>query len=36
VLVDLDWTDILQGFGVIVVAGAVMLALNVRMINRYD
>jgi ABC-2 type transport system permease protein len=36
VLVDLDWTDILQGFAVIAVAAAVMLALNVRMINRYD
>jgi ABC-2 type transport system permease protein len=36
VLVDLNWTDILQGFGVVVVAGALMLALNVRMINRYD
>jgi ABC-2 type transport system permease protein len=36
VLVDLDWTDILQGFGVVVVAGALMLALNVRMINHYD
>jgi ABC-2 type transport system permease protein len=36
VLVDLDWTDILQGFAVVVVAGALMLALNVRMINRYD
>jgi ABC-2 type transport system permease protein len=36
VLVDLDWTDILQGFAVVVVLGALMLALNVRMINRYD
>jgi ABC-2 type transport system permease protein len=36
VLVDLNWTDILQGFGVVVVAGALMLALNVRLINRYD
>jgi ABC-2 type transport system permease protein len=36
VLVDLDWTDILQGFAVVVVAGALMLALNVRLINRYD
>jgi ABC-2 type transport system permease protein len=36
VLVDLNWTDILQGFGVVVVAGAVMLALNVRLINHYD
>ena len=36
VLVDLNWTDILQGFAVVVVCGALMLALNVRMINRYD
>lgn len=36
VLVDLNWTDILQGFGVVVVAGVVMLALNVRLINHYD
>jgi ABC-2 type transport system permease protein len=36
VLVDLNWTDILQGFAVVVVAGVVMLALNVRFINRYD
>ncbi len=36
VLVDLNWTDILQGFAVVVVLGALMLALNVRMINRYD
>ena len=36
VLVDLNWTDILQGFAVVAVAGAVMLALSVRMINHYD
>jgi ABC-2 type transport system permease protein len=36
VLVDLDWTDILQGFSVVVVLGVVMVALNVRLINRYD
>ena len=36
VLVDLNWTDILQGFAVVGVAGAVMLALSVRLINRYD
>jgi ABC-2 type transport system permease protein len=36
VLVDLNWTDIVQGFAVVVVAGALMLALNVRLINRYD
>ncbi len=36
VLVDLDWTDILQGFAVVAVAGALMLALSVGMINHYD
>jgi ABC-2 type transport system permease protein len=36
VLVDLDWTDILQGFGVVAVLGVLMLVLNVRMINGYD
>jgi ABC-2 type transport system permease protein len=36
VLVDLNWTDVLQGFAVVIVAGVVMLALNVRFINRYD
>ena len=36
VLVDLNWTDIFQGFAVVVIFGALMLALNVRMINRYD
>jgi ABC-2 type transport system permease protein len=36
VLYDLDWGDILPGFGVIAVAGAVMLLLNVRMIRSYD
>src|SRR4051812_11421708 len=36
VLVDLNWTDILQGFAVVIVSGALMLALNVRLINRYD
>ena len=36
VLVDLNWTDILQGFAVVGVAGALMLALSVRLINRYD
>ena len=36
VLVDLDWTDILQGFGVVAVLGVLMLALNVRVINTYD
>src|SRR4051795_10034941 len=36
VLVDLDWTDILQGFAVVAVAAALMLALSVRLINHYD
>ena len=36
VLVDLDWTDILQGFAVVAVAAALMLVLSVRLINRYD
>jgi ABC-2 type transport system permease protein len=36
VLVDLDWTDILQGFAVVAVAAALMLLLSVRLINRYD
>jgi ABC-2 type transport system permease protein len=36
VLVDLDWTDILQGFAVVAVFGALMLALNVRLINHND
>jgi ABC-2 type transport system permease protein len=36
VLQDLDWASIWPGFLVVAVAGAVMLALNVRSINRYD
>src|SRR3954468_8444290 len=36
VLVDLDWTDILQGFGVVAVAAALMLVLSGRLINHYD
>jgi ABC-2 type transport system permease protein len=36
ILFDLDWGDVLPGFGVVAVLGALMLALNVRMINRYD
>jgi ABC-2 type transport system permease protein len=36
ILVDLEWDTILLGFGVVAVAGAVMLALNVRVIQRYD
>jgi len=36
VLFDLAWGDVLPGFAVVLGLGAVMLALNVRMINRYD
>jgi ABC-2 type transport system permease protein len=36
ILRDLVWADILPGFLVVAVLGAAMLALNVRMINRYD
>ena len=36
VLQDLDWASIWPGFLVVAVAGALMLALNVRTINRYD
>ena len=36
ILDDLDWGTILPGFGVVAVLGAVMLALNVRMIRNYD
>jgi ABC-2 type transport system permease protein len=36
ILHDLDWDSILPGFGVVAVLGAIMLALNVRMINNYD
>jgi ABC-2 type transport system permease protein len=36
ILEDLAWTKILLGYGVVVVLGAVMLALNVRVIRRYD
>lgn len=36
ILDDLDWEKILPGFGVVAVLGVVMLALNVRMIKRYD
>jgi ABC-2 type transport system permease protein len=36
ILRDLVWDDILKGFAVVVVAGALMVALNVRMINHYD
>lgn len=33
---DLVWSEIWPGFLVVVMAGALMLALNVRTINRYD
>jgi ABC-2 type transport system permease protein len=36
ILEDLDWSSIWPGFAVVVVLGALMLFLNVRMINRYD
>ena len=36
VLQDLDWASIWPGFLVVAVLGAMMLALNVRTINRYD
>ena len=36
ILDDLDWATIWPGFAVVAVAGALMLALNVRMINNYD
>jgi len=36
ILDDLDWGAILPGFAVVAVLGAVMLALNVRTIRRYD
>jgi ABC-2 type transport system permease protein len=36
ILEDLDWGAILPGFAVVAVLGALMLVLNVRMINRYD
>jgi ABC-2 type transport system permease protein len=36
ILEDLVWSDILPGFAVVAVAGAAMLALNVRVIERYD
>lgn len=36
ILEGFDWTTLGKGFGVIAVAGAVMVALNVRMINNYD
>jgi ABC-2 type transport system permease protein len=36
ILDDLDWGDILPGFGVVLGLGVVMLVLNVRMIQHYD
>jgi ABC-2 type transport system permease protein len=36
ILEDLVWSDILPGFAVIFALGAVMVALNVRTIQRYD
>jgi ABC-2 type transport system permease protein len=36
ILQDLVWGKILLGFGVVAVLGALMIALNVRMIRRYD
>jgi ABC-2 type transport system permease protein len=36
ILDDLDWDKILPGFGVVLALGAVMLVLNVRMIQHYD
>jgi ABC-2 type transport system permease protein len=36
ILRDLVWSEIWPGFAVVVVLGAIMLALNVRVIQRYD
>jgi len=36
ILEDLVWSKIAYGFLVVAVLGTIMLALNVRMINRYD
>ena len=36
ILVDLDWTPILRGFGVVAVLGVLMVGLSVRVINNYD
>lgn len=33
---DLSWAPIGKGFAVIAIAGAIMVALNVRTIRRYD
>jgi ABC-2 type transport system permease protein len=36
ILQDFVWSSIWPGFAVVAVAGALMLALNVRMIRHYD
>jgi ABC-2 type transport system permease protein len=36
ILHPIEWGDVLPGFAVVAIAGAVMLALNVRMIRTYD
>jgi ABC-2 type transport system permease protein len=36
ILYDLDWGEVLPGFAVVAVLGAIMLVLNVQMIRRYD
>ena len=36
ILEPLDWGDVLPGFAVVGIAGAIMLFLSVRMISRYD
>jgi ABC-2 type transport system permease protein len=36
ILVDMEWSKILPAFAVVAVLGGLMLALNVRMIKRYD
>jgi ABC-2 type transport system permease protein len=36
ILTDLDWSKVLPGFAVVAALGAIMLALNVRMIKKYD
>jgi ABC-2 type transport system permease protein len=36
ILEDYVWGRILYGYGVVLVLGAIMLALNVRVINKYD
>ena len=36
ILQDMEWSKILPAFAVVAVLGTLMLALNVRMIKRYD